>query len=389
MAVKIPTISELTSAAINFINTELNISIPAFGKNILRANAVVSAGKLWLFYKALAMVQKNVLPDLADPESQGGTLERHGEIFLGRRPFQAVAAVYIANVTGTALATISAGTTFQSDDTSDNPEALFVLDNDYILTGTGDQITLRALDAGINSQLSIGNTLTATSPLLNVNDVVDVDSESTAPFAAETTEDYRAKVIESRQLEPQGGASSDYRIWSYDVAGVRLAFPYAVTATDNSVDIYIESTTGDGTASGALLLLVDAVIEFDPDITKPIEERGRRPLGILNVTSKSIVTKVIDIEITNLTDSSASVQSTITSAMTAYLKDVRPFIAGAQPLANKNDTISSSTLGIEIQQAIGTGNIFTSLTFDVATVTQISYLFNNGEIPVLGTITYV
>ena len=389
MAVNIPTISELYNDALNDINTELNITIPIFGKSILRVNAVVQAGRMWLYYLALSMVQKNVLPDLADPESQGGTLERHGLIYLGRLPFQAIAAVYEVNVTGTALAIIKASTTFKSDDTSDNPNALFILDSDYTLTGAGDKITLRALEAGIDSQLSIGNTLTSTSPLLNVNDVVDVDSELTAPFAAETTEDYRAKVLESRQLEPQGGASSDYRIWSYDVAGVRLAFPYAVTATNNSVDVYIESTTGDGTASPALLLLVDAVLEFDPDATRPIAERGRRPLGILNLETKSIVTKVIDIEITGLTINTATVQSTITSAMESYLKDVRPFIAGAQSLSSKNDTISESTIGIQIQQAIGTVNIFTSLTFDVATITQISYLFNNGEIPILGTITYV
>lgn len=389
MAVQIPTITELYNSILNDLNTELEITIPGFGKNILRAIASVQAAKLKLYYYFTAGVQRNVFPDQADPESQGGTLERFGRVKLGRNPFPAVAAVYVVNVTGAAGATIKASTTFKSDDDSDNPGKLFILDTEYTLTGSGDTITLRALEGGTDSELSLGNTLTSTAPLLNVEDVVAVNSVTTTPVDAESVEDYRRKTLEAYRLEPQGGAASDYRLWASDAVGVRTVYPYAVTATNNTIDVYVESETPPGTAPPDMLAEVAAVIEQDPDTTKPDNERGRRPLGILQVNTKSVILLDVDITIAGLAVDNSEVQGVIENALTAYLNTVRPFIPGADSLVFKNDVLTVGKLSLIVQDAIGLGNYFNTLSFSVDgnPITSL-FTFDNGNIPTLTSITY-
>ncbi len=78
------------------LEAQMQTNIPVIGKAMLWVFAVVQAGKLWLFYLALAGVQKNIFVDLADPESMGGTLQRFGRVKLNRDPFPATAGVYTA-----------------------------------------------------------------------------------------------------------------------------------------------------------------------------------------------------------------------------------------------------------------------------------------------------
>ena len=96
----IPTYIELYNGVLSDLETQMQVSVPIFGKNFLRALAVVQAGKLWLYYKAIANVQKNIFIDTAEPESIGGTLERFGRVKLNREPFSARAGEYIVTVTG-------------------------------------------------------------------------------------------------------------------------------------------------------------------------------------------------------------------------------------------------------------------------------------------------
>ena len=100
MAVQIPTLSELYTSVKGDLESEIGINLPLFGKSYIRGLASVQAGKLKLYYLAIASVQKNIFPDLAESELTGGTLERFGRIKLNRNPFSAVAGKYEVTVTG-------------------------------------------------------------------------------------------------------------------------------------------------------------------------------------------------------------------------------------------------------------------------------------------------
>lgn len=393
MAIQIPTLNELYNDIKSQLESELNITIPVFGKSYLRVIAGVWAAKLKLYYLAIGNVQKNIFVDTADPEAIGGTLERFGRIKLGRSPFPATAGIYDIQVTGTIGATIGANTTFKANDDSLAPGKLFILDNSYILTATTDTITVRALEVGLDSRLDVGNELTSTAPIANVDSLATVLVENSQPLAAETIEDYRSKVIEAFRLEPQGGAGADYRLWSNDAQGVRRVYPYNKEGFPNEIEIYIEATIvdsidGKGTPSTALLNDVEAVVEFDPDTTKPLNERGRRPLGVFNIDFNPVNIREIDITINSYQNLTLAKQTAITNLIESKLYEIRPFVDSVDILADKNNQLSANSIIFMIQEAVA-GSSFGSVDMYVDGVLTSSIDFLLGDIPHLNSINFV
>ena len=391
--ITIPTLAELYNGIKANLETEFSSNIPAFGKNFLRALAMVQAGKLKLYYLAIGKLQKNIFIDTADPESVGGTLERFGRVKLGRNPFPAAVGQYAVTVTGTVGATIPASSTFKSNDDSLNPGQMFVLDVAYTLVSSSDTITLRALEAGLNSRLLIGDGLTATAPIASVNSAVVVSSQVVEPLAPEATEEYRRKALDAYRLEPNGGSASDYRLWGRDAQGVREIYPYAKTGAPNEINIFVEanpadSTDGIGTPSPTMLAEVEEVIELDPDTTKPILERGRRPMGVFDVHYLPITVKEVDIVINDFVGITPAIQAQILNALTARVNSIRPFIAGADILEAKNDILDKNLI-ISTILTVRPGSTFGDIDLTVGGAPVNTWTFINGDIPYLTSVSYV
>ena len=389
--IKIPTTVELYNSILNQLEVELTGSIPLFGKNYLRALAAVQAAKLRLFYITLGKIQKNIFPDTADSEQSGGTLQRFGRVKLGRNPNPAQAGQYFITVTGEIGAIIPAFTTFKSNDDSLNPGMMFQLDNAYELVSETDTITVRALTSGVASKLLVGDGLTATAPIPNVDSLANVDSEFVPPVEAESLEDYRSKTIDAFQLEPNGGSAADYRIWSFDAVGVAQVYPYAKTNAPCEVNLYVEanpedSTDGYGTPSAAMLEEVEEVVELDPDESKPINDRGRRPIQVI-VHFLPVTIRVIDIEINDSADFTPDEKTAIFNSLKAELDKTRPFVAAADILSKKNDIFNTNEI-ISIILTVKPGATFGSVTLKVDGVETNSFTFINGNIPRLSTVTY-
>ena len=354
--------------------------------------AGVQAGKLKLYYLAIANLQKNIFVDTAEPVASGGTLERFGLIKLGRNPFPAQAGQYVILITGTAGSTVPAGMTFKSNDDSISPGMLYVLDVAHNLIATSDSITVRALVGGNGSKLVAADKLTATAPIAGVDALAVVGSEAIQPLDAENLEDYRQKAIDAYRLEPQGGAASDYRLWAFDVPGVQQTYPYAKTGAANEINLFVEaiaggSTDGKGTPSPAMLAAVQAVIEFDPDTSKPLNERGRRPLGVFAVHYLPVTIKTIDVVIYGFVGLTPAIQALIFTALQNRVNLIRPFVAAADVVANKNDIFDINQI-VSIILLTRPGSQFGVVSFSVNGVAQTSWQFINGDIPYFNSVTY-
>lgn len=388
----IPTYLELYNDILSDLQTQMQINIPIFGKNFLRALAAVQAGKLWLYYRSIANVQKNIFIDTAEPEIIGGTLERFGRVKLNRDPFSARAGEYTVTVTGSIGAVIPAQSTFKSDDTATNVGKLFILDSVYTLVAISDSISIRALEAGNDSKLNIGDTLTATAPIALVDSILTVSAETIEPSATENIEDYRDKALDAYRLEPQGGASTDYRLWSYDAQGIKQSYAYAKTGVVNEINLFVEatiddSTDGKGTPSTLLLTDVEAVVEFDPDATRPTYERGRRPLGVI-VNFLPITVLNVDVTINGFVGLTVDIQNAIELALTDEINLVRPFVAACDILDEKNDILDSNKI-ISIILNTRAGSVFGAINLNVGGVPYNSYTFINGNIPYVNSINFV
>lgn len=385
--INIPTTQEIYTQIISAIETELNITVPTTGKSAIRALAATQAGKIRLYYLAIAKVQKNIFVDTADPQSIGGTLQRFGFVKLGRYPFPATAGEYQLNVSGTSGEIIPAGSVFKSDDDSLNPGKLFILDLGYTMPGSSGTINVRALESGLGSQLSPGDTLTSTTPIVAIDNPATVYIELIEPVAAEDIEDYRQKAIDAYRLEPQGGAGADYRLWAADAQGVQQSYPYVVAGNSNQINLFVEATTtdsidGKGTPTAAILLDVETAVE-DPTADRP----GRKPLGVFQVNYNPVVVKDVDITIDGFVGLTAEIQTAILAALATTTDSIRPYIDSISPLSEKNDILDTNLIVANIIEA-NPGSTFGSITLVVGGSTVSTYTFDNGEIPYLNSISY-
>lgn len=391
--ITIPTISELYTQIVSDIESEMGVQIPTFGKVWLRAFAAVQAAKLKLFYLSIGILQKNIFADTADRESLGGTLERFGRVKLNRDPNPAIPGQYSLQVTGVIGSLIKGSTTLKSNDNSSNPSKLYVLDEDYTLVDTVDYITVRALTTGNAGKLVENDELSFTIPLAGVEKLAIVDAETTAPVEAENIEDYRTQVLQSYRLEPQGGAASDYRIWTQSASGLKQIYAYAKNNTSAEVNVFVEatqasSTDSKGTPTSDLLNEVIALINFDPDTSKPLNERGRSPLGVFQTHVQAITVKEIDIEISGFIGINAEKQALILSALTEEINKIRPYVAGADVYADKNSILDKNKLISVIINAVP-NSYFTNVSFTVDGSGAIIEEFLQGNIPYLNSVTYV
>jgi uncharacterized phage protein gp47/JayE len=380
--INIKTTKELFDEIKLALESALNVTIPVIGPAFLFAFSAVQAAKLRIYYLAISFLQKNTFVDTADTEDIGGTLERWGRVVLGRSPFAALQAEYDVEITGDVGFTIPASTTFKSNDNALNRGKLFILDNAVVLTTSPQTITLRALEGGTDSALNIGDLLTATSPLALANDVVEVTAESVAPTDAETIEDYREKALLSFRLEPQGGAGVDYRLWSFDAAGVENVYPYAKTGFPSFLDVFVEaeklaSTDGKGTAGAAILTEVREVIEFNPDATLPLNERGRRP-----ITDNPEVSSVTPLDVTINIDSSEftpTQEALVVSGLESYIESIRPIVDSIP--GEVEDTIRLNSIIFAIETAVS-GVSYGAVTFTVdGAPYAVEFQVQRGNIP--------
>lgn len=380
----IPTLTSLRELILDSLSAGFDAGIDEESKAALNVLADTQAAQIKQLYLAAAEIQKNIFIDTCDEE----TLLRYGTERLNRLPFAAVAGVYTVTVTGTIGATIPAKTTFKSDDSAKNPGVIFILDNAYTLLASSDTISLRCLTLGEGGKLEVGDTLTSTAPIPNVDKTATVFAETTQPLSAETTDDYREKVLQSMRLEAQGGAPGDYRIWSADAQGVQRVYPYATSGQTSEVDVYVEatiadSTDGKGTPSAQTLLDVEAVIEQNPDTTIDTNERGRRPINAeINVMAVTI--KEVAITVTGFLGLTLQDQTDLFTAFKSAIANIRPFIAGTDSLSEKNDIIDTNKL-IGVIISTRPGAVFTSVTFTIDGTPSTSYTLTGGNIPYLNT----
>lgn len=387
----IPTFEQLNSAILADLQAQYGVSISTTGKVFLRALAAVQAARLKILYLVLANVQKNIAPDTAESESVGGTLERFGRIKLGRNPFAAQAAQYSVEVHGSVGAVINSQVTFKSDDSALNPGILYILDNPYTLISTIDYITLRALTAGIAGKQNFGDTLTVTSPIALVDSSVSIATTIVQPLSEESIEEYRSEVLAAYRKEPQGGAVTDYILWSQDAQGVAKVYPYAKSGYANQLDLFIEaniddSIDGKGTPSGLMISDVESVVNTDPDTTLPATERGRKPATVI-VNYLPVTIKNVDIEIPSFVGLDSIKEAGILNALKTSIAQIRPFIDGYDTLADKNDVLDvNKIIGIIINQQPGAA--FASPVMKIDGVSLTTYQFTFGDIPYLNSVTY-
>ena len=412
---QLPTTEETRDVIIARIESELGKRVPFLPKSPIRVIATAVAGIQALVYKFVAWVllQQFVRSCDFDPASVNGAtvspLIEWGILIGVGPPKPAKNAELAINVTVKSVGTgfIPKGEQLIANQNGFTYSLLQPID----LTTVGIQtVTVRSVQdpegnfgAGSESTLDVGSTLNFVNRLSSsLENQAVVDSIIELGIDSETEANYRDRVLERFQVQPQGGATIDYRLWSREVPGVLQAYPYngrfqVLNPPDTdaltygaSVEIFIQSTADIDPLGIAPQQLIDDVFEYlnNTNIEKT-------PVGTFT-NVKSIERIAFDFEIYNLVVSDPiTTKAQINETIEAYLSRIRPFIFGVDRV--RNDAIDVTAVLTAIYQVVATdpsysdpnnlpfGLIIRRNGFPIAS----KFIPGKGQLPKVGTITYI
>jgi uncharacterized phage protein gp47/JayE len=374
MALNAPTIQEIADNIIGDIEAKLGQSIPLLAKAVFRVMAIAFAAVWLLLYKQGVWLYNQIFPQLADEEY----LELLG-INKGVIRTPAVAWEGTADVTILASGDLSAGTQLINSTTG----VIYIITTSKSVSPGSESIDLKATTAGEIGALVVSQEIDFVSPIGIAEDTVVITATTVSAADQEGLEDYRARVLDAYQKEPQGGALADYEQWAEETPNVINAYPYS-GSLPSEVDVYIEvDNQTDGIPNSTQLDEALDYITYDPITGK----QTRKPVTA-DVTTLAITRTAFDVEITGLSPDTSEIRSSIQSALENYFLGREPYILGLSIERTDKITISAVTATADNAASVK-GATFTTLDLEVAAVPVTTYTLGEGEKAKLGALTWV
>ena len=399
MALETKTIQQINDLIINQLEAQFGKTFPILPKSFIRILSKTFAGIFIILYKGAGWIFLQLFVSTAsfkDVIFSGKTinpLKEWGRLVGVGDPNPATQAELTILVNVNSIGeTLFAGTQFSS--TINN--IIYITQENYTLDAATKSINVIAVTGGTIGNLEIGDTLTLVNTLGIIENDADITAVITTATDAETETNYRRRVSERFQLQPQGGAYADYRIWASEVPGVLQTYIYAGDPPSN-VMVYV---AGDSTIyinrvpDSALLLAVAEAIEFDPDTGNAT----RRPIGAvidpdgdLSYANILPITNVVfDIEITGFTidaELETNVIADIQDALEDYMLEREPFIEGLSIPPKKNTITQANVIGIINDIVRANSGSFLTAIVSIGGIISTNYSLLQGELAMMGTLT--
>lgn len=346
MAIEIPTTAEVVAEIKTRIESSINQETPALAKAFV---SVLSA--------ALGMVVTSLDKLVADRSRQtlaltatGTGLDTVGQNFGVTRTAATSAEVNVT-ITGTngAVALVSRAWVCTANNLQYYP------DQAYTISGGSVVATLVCATPGEAGNTVSGDEFILSIPTSGITPSAAWQSVDTAGVDQESDSAYRNRILNVIRTVGGGGNSADYREWGEAVAGVSRVFPYTgiSDSTHGSRDIYVEADTAGRVADSTLQDAVEAAILVDPDTGLSRVPLGL-PAGTLNVDTITITDIYVDVQTIDVPAgvTQGDVEADIEEAVEAYLISLAPFVDGLDSEVDKNDVISSLSVGKVIQEVL-------------------------------------
>ena len=345
MALEQKTVDEIYNLIMEQMKAEIGENIPILPKSFISIFSKVLAGVFMILYKSCSWIflqifvstasfdEITVLGNKITPLIEWGRLIGIGD------PAPAAQAKITAIVNVKSIgSTMFSGTQFISSLNG----LTYITTKSYTFNSEEETIELTCSESGSKGNMHKGDTLNISSPLSSIEGTITVNDLISVGTDRENETSYREKIKNRFQLQPQGGALSDYRQWSKEVEGVANAYIY--TGEPGNVMIYIladSSVYEDRIPDDALLKKVGEYIDKDPSTGLA----SRRPIGAIidpdgdksykNI--KPIVIKEFDVEITEMeVENIEEISLKIKESLTSYYLEREPYLDGLSLPPSKN-----------------------------------------------------
>jgi uncharacterized phage protein gp47/JayE len=333
--------------------------------------ADATAAMAHLALRFIKWITAQLLPDTAETE----WLDRHGDIWLtnsdhttGRKV--ATLAQGSVTLTGTVDTSVPLGTRLASDTT--NYETI----QPIVIGVTATEVMVRAIDAGVNGNLTAGDRIALTVPTVGIdNDVIVVTMEGGVD--QETDEELRVRVLERIREPPMGGDAEDYVAWALQVPGVTRAWSAPLEMGMGTVTLRFMMDdlrkTDDPTTDG-FPLTEDVISVWAYLDTK-------RPVAVKDIFVVAPIPFPVDFGLSNLSEYDASTVQEIYDSVKGMLKDRAHPARAENGVRLEAQTIYESWVSAAVLSVLDDEGHFNLSFNDLPMPTP-------GHMGVLGTITY-
>jgi uncharacterized phage protein gp47/JayE len=351
MAFARPTLADLVSRIQADLVSRLGGSGAPLRRSVVAVFSRVHAGAVHMLHGHLEYLSRQLFPDLSDD----AYLVRQASLY-GLSKSAATYATGTVSVPGEIGAVVPAGSVMRRPDGAE-----YTVDSEATVPGAGPAtVSVTASLAGADYSLDEGATLSFESPIVDMDASGTVDAGAVDGTDVESTESLRTRLLARLREAPQGGAENDYTLWALEVPGVTRVWVYPNQLGAGTVVVYFvrDDDVGSIIPSGGEVTAVQDYID------------GVRPVtAAVTVAAPTAVTWNFTLEIVPDT-------ADVRDAVEAELTDL--FRTEGEP---------GVTLPLSrVRTAIG---IATGLTDYTLTTPAADLTHSAGEIPVLGTITWV
>ena len=357
-----PSPAEIKEQKIIAFESAIGQTIPSTDKAFFRAFSKASAFTEALIYEFGKWAYNQIFVSTMDDDS----LIKRG-IEFGLYKTAPVSAILNATATGANDSVIPSGTLWQYEGIVYSQLA------DATISSGSASIQIEALTGGSDGNLDASVEIELVAPVSGIDDIATIVSTDTEGEDAETTEEFRTRVILRISQRPQGGAVPDYIVWALEVAGIVKAF--AFNDGPNNVIVYpLQSLTVDRVPDSAKLTEVEDYIN-DPSI-KPM---------CAEVTAEAMTEREITLVVSSYTPATSETRTAVDTAIDAYLLTCFPKQYPDE--SNPTNIIALSTLYAEARGA-GATSIVMEMFIDGVPGAIEAYTLDDNEIIKLAGITW-
>ena len=328
MALSTPTISEIAANIVADIEAEYGQTIPILAKAVFRVWAFIQAGVFIVLYKFGTEQFKQRFVQTANETFLALLGEQVGVVRTPAQIWTGTGSVPVTTTGGV----IQAGTQLVNNATG---VVYIVTPSKAIILSPTETMTLQSTVGGDISNLVLSDEITFVSPQPGIGDTITITIVSQEGSDIEPIEQYRQRVLDRYQKQPQGGALADYELWAEEAVNVINAYPYAGT-TPGTVEVFIEvDNQTDGIPTAPQLAAALESINFDP-VTGLAT---RRPVTV-EVTTEAITRITFVVEVQTLNPDTPDIRTAIDAAVEDLFLDKEPFILGLSIV--RRDTITNA-----------------------------------------------
>ena len=396
MAYENKTIDYVYNLLIQSFQEKFNGKLRLLPKSFVAVLAKVLAGVFVIPYKLAGWFYLQLFPDTASFDSievLGRTvrpLVQLGNLFGVGDPLGGQSWAGTARVAALSQGrSLTVGTQLKSDRTGlvYNVQANTPVDADEI------EFAVYCAVAGTAGALTDGDTLKFVSPLGFVEREATVTGTTENGTDDETEAHYRSRVQSGYGPQPQGGSLTDYRTWSFDVAGVLNTYPYNDRDSPAGVIIYVAGMPEfypDRIPDRALCVAVGKACTYDPETGKA----SRKPLtAVLDPANDETYTNVrpvtvrkFDVRVTGLVGAApGDFSDSLRSELNVYFENREPYIRGlTDDTARTDDILRNAVIAVASGVATSMQARFDTATMETDGSQTEAYTLGDGELAALG-----